>query len=64
MSKEKDKISKIKKIIEETITLLEEEYRQSVTVAKVGETTYSDITLGKIESLQQIYNEIQLIENQ
>jgi hypothetical protein len=64
MSKEKDKISEIKKLIEDNITLLEEEYRQSVTVAKVGETMYADITLGKLEILQQIYNEIQLIKNQ
>lgn len=68
MSNEKDKISKIKTLIQEKIDILEDEHRRAIIEAKGNlsnaETLYSEVLLSKIESLQEMYNEVVLIENE
>jgi len=63
MSREKDKISRIKTLIQEKIDLLEEEHRDLVYGGGYDHA-YSEVLISKIESLQEMYNEIVLIENE
>lgn len=63
MSKEKDKITRIKKLIQERIDILEEEHRDFI-YSESYDHSYSEVLLSKIESFQEMYNEIVLIENE
>tara|TARA_B100001094_G_C18123629_1_gene768233 strand:- start:731 stop:922 length:192 start_codon:yes stop_codon:yes gene_type:complete len=63
MSREKDKISKIKTLIQEKIDIIEEEHRDLMYDQRYDQA-YSEVLLSKIESLQEIYNEIEIIENE
>ena len=63
MSREKDKISKIKTLIQEKIDILEDEHRD-LMYGGVYDHAYSEVLLSKIESFQEIYNEITIIENE
>lgn len=63
MSREKDKISKIKTLIQEKIDILEDEHRD-LTYGGSYNHAWSEVLLGKIESFQEIYNEITIIENE
>jgi len=63
MSKEKDKISQIKTLIQERIDILEEEHRDCIYEGS-ADHSYLEVLLGKIESFQEMYNEIELIEKE
>ena len=63
MSREKDKISKIKTLVQEKIDILEDEHRDLMYGGRYDHA-YSEVLLGKIESFQEIYNEITIIENE
>tara|TARA_B100000287_G_scaffold294992_1_gene278313 strand:+ start:2802 stop:2993 length:192 start_codon:yes stop_codon:yes gene_type:complete len=63
MSKEKDKISRIKTLIQERIDILEDEHRD-LMYGGTYDHAYSEVLLGKIESFQEMYNEIEIIENE
>lgn len=63
MSNEKDKISKIKTLMQEKIDILEDEHRDFIYSGSYDHA-YSEVLLGKIESLQEMYNEVVLIEKE